>query len=255
MRLACADYGGTGAPVVLLYGLCGHAGEWAETASGLSTSRRVVIPEQRGHGRSDRQPADMSRAAFVEDVAMWVQELGLAPAVFVGHSLGGHTALLLAARHPNLVRGLVVAEATPQANPDAPRRVRAWLEEWPKPFQSREQAVAFFGGDTPRARAWGSGLEQRDDGLWPWFEIPVVLNALNEIACCSYWGEWANIRCPVLVVCAQVGAPNTEIQRMLELVPRSRLVEIANAGHDIHLDQPERWRQALETFISVEFCQ
>lgn len=131
MRLACADYGGTGAPVVLLYGLCGHAGEWAETASGLSTSRRVVIPEQRGHGRSDRQPADMSRAAFVEDVAMWVQELGLAPAVFVGHSLGGHTALLLAARHPNLVRGLVVAEATPQANPDAPRRVRLGSKNGP----------------------------------------------------------------------------------------------------------------------------
>lgn len=52
VRLACADYGGTGPPVVLLYGLCGHAGEWAETASWLSVSHRVVIPEQRGHGRS-----------------------------------------------------------------------------------------------------------------------------------------------------------------------------------------------------------
>jgi len=37
---------------------------------------------------------------------------------------------------------------------------------------------------------------------------------------------------------------------MLELLPQARLREIANAGHDVHLDQPERWRQILEEFLS-----
>src|SRR6516162_5365915 len=100
--LACADYGGAGPAVILLHGLCGHAGEWAETASWLSKSCRVVVPEQRGHGRSDRHPANMSRAAFVDDVVMWMEELGLAPVVLVGHSLGGHTVFLLAASRRDL---------------------------------------------------------------------------------------------------------------------------------------------------------
>lgn len=103
---------------MLLHGLAGYAREWDETASWLSASCRVVAPEQRGHGRSERRPADLSRSAFVDDAAAWLRRLDLAPAAVVGQSLGGHTAFLLAARHPELVRALVVAEATPDAFPD-----------------------------------------------------------------------------------------------------------------------------------------
>ena len=248
--LACADYGGAGKPVVLLHGLCGHADEWAETASWLSLSYRVVAPEQRGHGRSDRDPADVSRKAFVDDAVMWVEQLELDPAVFVGHSLGGHTALLLAARRPDLVRGLVVAEATPQADPEASGRVQAWLKAWPVPFTSCEQAIKFFGGNSLRAQVWASGLERRNDGFWPRFEVSVMLAALNEIAFRSYWDEWALIRCPVLVVQARGAVRTRNTQRMVELVPHSRLVEIEKSGHDLHLDQPLRWRETLEAFLS-----
>lgn len=178
--------------------------------------------------------------------ATWV-----APAVFVGHSLGGHTAFLLAARRPDLVRGLVVAEATPQGDPEAPARLRAWLETWPVPFTSYHQAIKFFGGNTLRARAWASALQQRDHGLWPSFEIPVMVAALNEIACRSYWDEWARIRCPVLVVRAQRGVAAGDTQRMVELSNTATLVEIADASHDIHLDQPLRWRESIEGFLST----
>ena len=249
--LACADYGGTGLPVILLHGLCGHAGEWAETASWLSLPYRVVAPEQRGHGRSDRNPADVSRKAFIGDAVMWVEQLALARAVFVGHSMGGHTAFLLAAKRPDLVRGLVVAEATPQVDPEASTRVRAWLEAWPVPFTSYEQAIKFFGGNTLRAQVWASGLEQRNDGFWPRFEIPVMLGALKEIACRSYWDEWAGIRCPVLVVRAQRGVAAGDTQRMVARAKKARLVEIADTSHDIHLDQPLRWRESLEGFLST----
>jgi len=251
VRLSCADYGGAGPAIMLLHGLCGHAGEWAETASRLSASYHVVAPEQRGHGRSERNPADASRKGFVDDALMWVEQLGLAPVVLVGHSLGGHTAFLLAARRPDFVRALVVAEATPQADPEATARVRAWLEAWPMPFTSYEQALKFFGGNTLRARVWARGLEQRDDGLWPWFDIPVMVAALSEIACHSYWDEWARICCSVLVVRAQRGVPSGDTVRMLESVPRARLVEITDAGHDLHLDQPDRWHESLEGFLST----
>jgi len=251
VKLACADYGGAGLPVVLLHGLAGYAGEWNDTAPLLSKSHRVVVPEQRGHGRSERHPADMSRTALVEDATMWMKELGLKEAVLVGHSLGGHTAFLMAARYPELVRGLVIAEATPAANPEAQRHVRTWLESWPIPFTSRAEAIAFFGGKSLKAETWVEGLQHRDDGFWPGFEAPVMLAALDEISQQSYWDEWAAIRCPVLVVRAERGASARDTQRMLELLPQTRLREIANAGHDLHLDQPERWRQILEEFLST----
>ena len=250
-QLWCADYGGSGLPVILLHGLAGYAGEWAGTASWLSQSHRVVAPEQRGHGRSEREPEDVSRDAFVGDVEAWVEELALAPGIVVGQSLGGHTAFLLAARRPDLVRGLVVAEATPEADPDAPTTVGRWLDDWPVPFASRADAVTYFGGDEPSARAWAGGLERRGDVFWPAFTKSVMLAALDEVSHRSYWNDWARIRCPVLVVRAAGGPLSDTYARMVKSLPTARLVKVEDAGHDLHLDQPERWREALEEFLAA----
>jgi pimeloyl-ACP methyl ester carboxylesterase len=89
VRLACADYGGDGPPIVLLHGLAGHAEEWIQTASWLVESHRVLAPDARGHGRSDRRPSEVSRAAHVDDVSAWLDYFGIAAVVVVGQSLGG----------------------------------------------------------------------------------------------------------------------------------------------------------------------
>jgi pimeloyl-ACP methyl ester carboxylesterase len=170
VRLAGLDFGGDGAPVVLLHGLAGHAGEWAGTAGWLRERARVVALDARGHGGSERFPPDVSRAAHVADAAFAVERLGLARAVVVGQSLGGLTALLLAASRPDLVRGLVVVEAGPGGGADAGAReadladLETSLRRWPVPFVSRAAAVAFFGGPSPAAEAWAGGLEPRDGG-------------------------------------------------------------------------------------------
>jgi pimeloyl-ACP methyl ester carboxylesterase len=100
VRLAGVDFGGDGPPALLLHGLAGYAGEWAETAGWLSERARVVALDARGQGSSERFPADVSRAGHVADAAFAVERLGLGPVVVVGQSLGGLTALLLAAERP-----------------------------------------------------------------------------------------------------------------------------------------------------------
>src|SRR4051794_14320520 len=100
VRLACRDCGAGEPAVLLLHGLAGDLEEWAETAEWLRERCRVVALDARGHGRSERLPEDVSRAAHVGDVAFVIEELELAPVVLVGQSLGGLTALLATATYP-----------------------------------------------------------------------------------------------------------------------------------------------------------
>ena len=176
---------------------------------------------------------------------MWIQDIADGPVILVGQSLGGHTAFLVAARHPEMVAKLVVVEATPERDPESPREVREWFEGWPVPFASRDEAVSFFGRNDAWAEAWAGGLEQRDSGLWPSFETDVMVESLRETATCSYWDEWRNITCPTMVVVTRTAASSPEARRMLDEQPHAQLVAIPDAGHDLHLDNPAAWRRAL----------
>ena len=98
-----------------------------------------------------------------------IEQLNLGPVILIGQSLGGNLAFLVAARRPDLVHGLVVAEASPEADPEgiAAEGMRRWLEGWPTPFPSREAAMDFLNGTSLYASAWADGLEHRSGGWWP----------------------------------------------------------------------------------------
>lgn len=256
VRLAGLDFGGDGPPVLLLHGLAGYAGEWAETAGWLTGRSRVVALDARGHGGSERFPADVSRAAHVADAAFAVERLRLGPVVVVGQSLGGLAALLLAAGRPDLVRGLVLADAGPAGGGDAEANeanvaeLGRSLRRWPVPFASREAAVEFFGGPSLNAEAWVGGLEHRDGGWWPRFDVEVMLHTLREADSRSYWEAWKRISCPTLLVRAGGGGiSSADAQAMAERARHAKLVELEDAKHDLHLDRPVEWREAVSEFL------
>jgi pimeloyl-ACP methyl ester carboxylesterase len=244
--LAGWDFGGDGPAVVLLHGLAGYAGEWRDTAAWLTGLARVLAFDARGHGESTRRPTQVSREAHVGDAAFAIDQLGLAPATVIGQSLGGHTALLLAARRPDLVGGLVVAEASPAGDSgETADELERSLERWPVPFASRAAAVEFLG-----AEAWADGLEERDDGWWPRFDVDVMTRTLREALARDYWDEWERIRCPTLVVRAGKGFIAPDLAReMVARLPHASLAEIPDAVHDLHLDRPEAWREVVTGFL------
>jgi pimeloyl-ACP methyl ester carboxylesterase len=257
VRLACRDFGGDGPSVVLLHGLAGHADEWTQTASWLIGRCRVIALDARGHGRSERLPFDVSRDSLVADAAFVVEQLRLQPVVAVGQSIGGLTALSLAASRPELVRGLVLVDASPAGGSkevdEAVSATARALREWPVPFRSRSEAQAFFAerfGAGLAAEAWTNGLEHGEDGWRPRFDVAVMAQTLRQAISSPSWGEWGRIACPTLVVRAGNGVVEPEIAtEMIERLPGVRLVELVDAGHDLHLDRPDEWRETLSGFL------
>ncbi len=251
--LSVCDYGGAGVPLVLLHGLAGHGGEWADTARAQVSHARVLAPDGRGHGSSERFPRDVSRQSHVDDVAFLIEQFELGPVVLVGHSLGGVTAMLVAAERPDLLKGLVVVEAGPaEGTVESILDVEEYLSVWPTPFDSRDAAERFFGGPSLRARRWADGLEQRDDGLWPMFDREVIGRTLRSAVGRDCWDKWNEIRSPALVVRAEQGTlPAAEAAEMLGGNLAAELVVISGAGHDLHLDRPGEWNRALAAFLDA----
>lgn len=252
VRLDCHDSGGDGPAIVLLHGLAGHAGEFAELRRALPPGLRCVAVDQRAHVPGQPVPGDLSRAAYAEDVVFVIQELGLAPAVLVGQSLGGHTAMLAAAARPDLVRGLVMIEAGPEADgPELPAEIGGWLDSWPVPFASRDQAAEFFGGG-PVGAGWAAGLVERDGELWPRFARDAMVDAIATLVGTPSWPAWDSLAGPVLVVRGERGImTDAEVARMTRR-PDTTLVTVLDAGHDVHLEQPAATAAAISAYLDSQ---
>ncbi|HET8626260.1 MAG TPA: alpha/beta fold hydrolase, partial [Thermomicrobiales bacterium] len=132
LRLAYVLAGPAGAtPLVFLHGLGGSQSTWQAVLGDLAGRFRVCALDLPGHGRSDKPaPAetDYSVRGLAAAVGQALDALGLAPAVLVGHSLGGAVALQLALDRPGAVRGLVLVDSAglgDEVNPELLDRIAA----------------------------------------------------------------------------------------------------------------------------------
>jgi pimeloyl-ACP methyl ester carboxylesterase len=101
---------GEGPPLVLVHGSWDGGHCWDALRPELDSSHRVVSYDRRGHSGSERPAAAWTRRDNEDDLAALIEALGLGPAHLIGNSYGGLISLGLAARRPELVRGVTVHE-------------------------------------------------------------------------------------------------------------------------------------------------
>lgn len=236
--------------VVLLHGLAGSSREFLPTAEAL-VGRKVILIDLRGHGASTTLPIDTSREAFASDVVSVIWAEASEPVDLVGQSMGGHTAMMVAAARPDLVRRLVLLESNQGGGTvEEHTALGDFFRSWAVPFVDREAASVAL-GDGPLERAWIDDLEERADGLYPRFDANVMQSTVEAVAT-PRWTEWESVLAPTLVVYADGGMFSEEEKS--EFVRRGgnvRRADLTNASHDAHLDAFEQWTRALITFIRV----
>ncbi|SEP82786.1 alpha/beta fold hydrolase [Lentzea albida] len=243
--MSVVEFGGTGQGVLLLHGLMSRATAWWPVAQWLTPFGRVVGIDQRGHGRNPRR-GPFRTEDFVADAAEAIEELGLGPAVVIGHSMGGLHAWCLAATRPDLVRAIVVEDFAPD---NSGRTVDEWrwlFDAWPVPFQSLGHIRAYFGSPL-----FAEYFEEREDG----WHLIASMDDLYEIAghwgTRSYWDFIDAVRCPSLVI--EAGRGGQLPGQMAEAARRSRgqYLYVEEAGHVVHDSAPWVYRGAVEAFLST----
>ncbi|MGZ0152784.1 alpha/beta fold hydrolase [Kribbella sp. WER1] len=252
VEIAVTERGGDGPVLVLLHGLAGSSRELLPTADALADRFRVLLIDQRGHGRSTRRPADVSRAAYVGDVVAVLEEFAPGQRVrLVGQSMGAHTALLATAARPDLVARLVMLEgnAAGDDRPEEARKIGEYFASWPVPFEDEAAARAYL-GDGPLAVAWCNDLERTEDGLRPRFDADVMeatIAAVQE----DRWAEWERLEPQTLAVFGEHGMFTQEQQdELIRRRPQTARAVIAGGSHDAHLDAFDGWIEVLRSGLS-----
>ncbi len=236
---------GSGAPILCIHGAGGSAIAWADGAKELARIGRVITYDRRGCARSER-PVPYERTTVGEqadDAAALLDALAATPAVVIGRSYGGTTALDLAIRYPELVRALVLLE------PDASRELAPAAVAWAEPVTRRIRKVATdFGVD---AVAEALITEVAGDDAWASFpdEVRRTLSANGPAILAELEGEWwldadtaaiAAIEQPTLVVTAAASPPELHQapDAVAKLIPNARLLQVGG-GHLIDPAAPE----------------
>lgn len=111
VALNYAEGEASGHPLVLLHGGSARWQSSLPLIPEVSQRWHVYAPDLRGHGKSGRVPGCYRLIDYAVDIAAFLQQVVQQPAVLFGHSLGGHVAILVAARYPHLVRGLIIGDA------------------------------------------------------------------------------------------------------------------------------------------------
>ena len=100
---------GSGEPVVLLHGsFMTITNNWDGWISELSKTRKVIVVEMQGHGRTADVPRDITHENLADDVAALLTYLKIPRADVIGYSMGGAVAMQCAIRHPDKVRKAVI---------------------------------------------------------------------------------------------------------------------------------------------------
>ena len=106
-RVAYLDEG-HGDVILLLHGMAGSSQTWRSVIGPLSRTYRVIAPDLLGHGASAKPRSDYSLGAFAVSLRDLLDELGVARATVVGHSLGGGVAMQFVYQHPDYCDRLIL---------------------------------------------------------------------------------------------------------------------------------------------------
>jgi len=256
----------SGPKLVFLHGLMGSAANWRRITPSFQADFHILTFDQRGHGRSFHPSSGYHPRDFASDLKQIMDELGWEQAILVGHSMGARNAMEFASQFAPRVKALVIEDISPQSSSTNIEGIEKLVELVDTPFASREAAKAFFDEEYPKRIAFNpqpkvvsqfffTNIEKQEDGTHDWrFAKDPIFAALNEARFEDRWTAYKNLRMPVLIVRGETSVELTRetYQKMLQVLPGARGVEIAGAGHWVHFDQPEAFIAALKEFFDLK---
>jgi 3-oxoadipate enol-lactonase len=254
-RLYLEDTGGPGPAVLFSHGLLYSCRMWDAQVPSLRGRFRCISFDHRGQGQSAVPATGYDMDSLALDAAALIRSLGVQPVHFVGHSMGGMVGLRVAARHPELLRSLVLLDTAADAEPkeNLPRyRMLTFIERWLGPRLVAGSVMRIMHGVSVRADP-SRAVELRAvrERLFALDRIGAVRAINGVLSRQDIQGELKNIRLPTLVM---VGEEDTatvpaKAEALARAISGATLVRIPKAGHLSPIDNPGFVTEQLSSFL------
>jgi pimeloyl-ACP methyl ester carboxylesterase len=260
-------------PVFLLHGWLDAGATFQFMVDALRPDWPLVALDWRGFGRSEWPQQGYWFPDYLGDLDAVLDQLSpTAPARLVGHSMGGNIACSYAGVRPERVRCVVNLEGfglARTAPPQAPARMRKWLDQLRAPaarkdYASFEELAGVIRFRYPRfsavqaafvAAAWGKldaggRVRLAGDPRHHWVN-PILYKREDAEGC------WRELRAPLLMLVgeesdmlAKLGADGTT-EAFRAIFPHIEFARVAGAGHMLHIEKPELVAPLVESFLDA----
>ncbi|GAA3726109.1 alpha/beta hydrolase [Streptomyces tremellae] len=225
-------------PMLLLHGGGVTADSWSVHLPALTAQHRVLVPERRGHGRTQDLPGPFTYRTMAEDTAALIDHLGTGPVHAVGWSDGGVVALHLALHRPDLVRTLTVIGTSTDEGVEASTQALFTDSE-----ENRQLLSAMFQAPYAALSPDGPG------------HFPVVLGKLTDM-----WrqgpelalNDLKDIPTPTLVAIGDHDEVTVgHADAMARALPQAQLAVVPGTTHALPLEKPHLVGELVLGFVSA----
>ena len=241
---------GNGPPVLLLHELGGSSASWHAVGALLMPHRRVIAVDLAGAGLSEKPVGALPVRRHADDLAALLNALGIARIDVLGSALGSVVGALLAGRHPDRVRRLMVcAVAKDMAGTTATyleQRAAKVRAEGMRAVADTSLANAFPDSHAAARAAYRPIYLANDPAAYAELSIGLARADLTD-------ADWRAVRAPTLV-CS--GAhdfiwPPESGRQVAAAIPDARFQVLTDAGHFPHLQTPEDLARIALDFLGA----
>ncbi len=249
-----------GLPILLLHGFTGNARDLSFLAEYIPADFIIVSPDLPGHGKS--KPIELTENytidAIIEKLNLLIKILEFEKTAILGYSMGGRIAYSFAAKYPQSVSALIIESSTPGIADKKEREERRKYDYALAEKIQHEGLCKFV--EFWLSQPLFSSLKEIDKRLYEKIRLEKLSNnPLGLVNSLRYtgtgsmqpvWDKLQSFQFPVLLINGSLDKKYAEINKLASAeIRNSKVIEIPNAGHNTHLENPGMFVNSIIDFL------